>query len=41
MSRGKQPKLPASQRKHLLELHDAGTHTQEQVAELLSLDCAR
>ena len=27
MSRRKQPKLSASQRKHLLELHDAGLHT--------------
>jgi hypothetical protein len=31
MSRGKQPKLSASQRKHLLELHNAGTHTQEEL----------
>ena len=37
MSRGKQPKLSASQRKHLLELHDAGTHTQEELAELFSV----
>lgn len=29
MSRGKQPEFSASQRKYLLELHDAGTHTQE------------
>jgi hypothetical protein len=34
MSRGKQPKLSASQRRHLLEPHDAGTHTQEELAEL-------
>jgi hypothetical protein len=33
MSRGKQPKL-SSQRRHLLEPHDAGTHTQEELAEL-------
>lgn len=33
MSRGKQHKLSASQRKHLLELHDAGTHTQAELAE--------
>jgi hypothetical protein len=37
MSRGKQPKLSASQRKHLLELHDAGTHTQNELAELFSV----
>ncbi len=37
MSRGKQPKLSASQRKHLLELHDAGTHTQEELAEQFSV----
>jgi DNA-binding MarR family transcriptional regulator len=37
MSRGKQPKLSASQREHLLELHHTGTHTQEELAELLSV----
>jgi Helix-turn-helix domain of resolvase len=37
MSRGKQPKLSASQRSHLLELHDAGIHTQEELAELFSV----
>ena len=35
--RGKQPKLSASQRRHLLELHDAGNHTQEELAELFSV----
>jgi DNA invertase Pin-like site-specific DNA recombinase len=38
--RGKQPKLSASQRKHLLELHDAGAHTQEELAELFSVSRA-
>jgi transposase len=37
MSRRKQPKLSASQRKHLLELPDAGTHTQEELAEPFSV----
>jgi biotin operon repressor len=37
MSRGKQPKLSASRRKHLLELHDARTHSQEELAELFSV----
>ena len=37
MSRRKQPKLFASQRNHRLELHDAGTHTQEGLAEPLSV----
>jgi transposase len=37
MSRGKQPRLSVSQRKHPLELHDAGTHTQEELAELFSV----
>ena len=32
--RGKQPKL--SQRRQLLELHGAGNHTQEELAELFS-----
>lgn len=32
--RGKQPKLSVSQRRHLLELHDAGNHTQAELAEL-------
>ena len=39
MSRGKQPKLSASGRKLLLELHDAGTHPQEELAELFSVSC--
>ncbi len=32
--RGKQPTLSASQRNHLLETYDAGTHTQEELAHL-------
>ena len=36
-ARGKQSKLSASQRNHLLELHDAGTHTQEELAEPFSV----
>lgn len=35
--RGKQPKLSVSQRRHLLELHDAGNHTQEELAELFNV----
>jgi len=35
--RGKQPKLSVSQRRHLLELHDAGNHTQEELAKLFSV----
>lgn len=35
--RGKQPKLSVSQRRHLLELHDAGNHKQEELAELFSV----
>ena len=37
MSRGKQPKLSASPRKHLLEVPDAATHTHEELAELFSV----
>jgi DNA invertase Pin-like site-specific DNA recombinase len=32
--KGKQPKLSKTQRKHLLTLHDAGAHTQAELAEL-------
>ncbi|MGO4807068.1 recombinase family protein [Arthrobacter sp. 2MCAF15] len=32
--KGKQPKLSKTQRKHLLALHDAGEHTQAELAEL-------
>ncbi len=32
--KGKQPKLSTSQRKHLLKLHEAGEHTQAELAEL-------
>ncbi|SDD98573.1 recombinase family protein [Auraticoccus monumenti] len=35
--RGKQPKLSASQRRHLLTLHQAGEHTQAELAELFSV----
>ena len=35
--RGKTPKLSASQRRHLLELHDKGEHTQAELAELFSV----
>jgi hypothetical protein len=31
--RGKKPKLSASQRKHLLELDAAGSHTQAELAD--------
>jgi hypothetical protein len=37
MSRGKQLKLSVSQRNHLLELHDDGTHTPKELAELFSV----
>jgi hypothetical protein len=36
--RGKQPKLKPNQAKHLLELHDLGTYTQAELAELLASD---
>ena len=32
--KGKQPKLSKTQREHLLTLHDAGEHTQAELAEL-------
>jgi DNA invertase Pin-like site-specific DNA recombinase len=35
--RGKQPKLKPNQAKHLLELHDLGTYTQAELAELFSV----
>ncbi|AOY74394.1 recombinase (plasmid) [Arthrobacter sp. ZXY-2] len=35
--KGKQPKLSNSQRKHLLKLHDAGEHTQAELAELFGV----
>ena len=35
--RGKQPKLSPIQRTHLFYLHDAGEHTQGEIAELLSV----
>jgi len=35
--RGKQPKLSPSQRKHLLDVATAGTHTQAELAELFSV----
>src|SRR5215213_250950 len=36
--RGKQPRLKPNQAKHLLELHDLGTYTQAELAELLASD---
>jgi DNA invertase Pin-like site-specific DNA recombinase len=35
--RGKQPKLKPNQAKHLLELHDLGTDTEAELAELFSV----
>lgn len=35
--KGKQPKLSKKQGKHLLTLHDAGEHTQAELAELAEL----
>jgi DNA invertase Pin-like site-specific DNA recombinase len=35
--KGKQPKLSKAQRKHLLTLHDAGEHTQAELAELFGV----
>lgn len=35
--KGKSPKLSSTQRKHLLDLHAAGTHTQAELAELFSV----
>lgn len=35
--RGKQPKLTAAQRRHLLQLHVAGEHTQAELAELFGV----
>ncbi|TQS88630.1 recombinase family protein [Arthrobacter sp. TS-15] len=35
--KGKQPKLSKTQRKHLLALHDAGEHTQAELAELFGV----
>jgi DNA invertase Pin-like site-specific DNA recombinase len=35
--RGKQPKLKPNQAKHLLELHDLGTYTQAEFAELFGV----
>jgi DNA invertase Pin-like site-specific DNA recombinase len=33
----KEPKLSKTQRKHLLKLHDAGEHTQAELAELFGV----
>jgi DNA invertase Pin-like site-specific DNA recombinase len=38
--KGKQPKLNARQRSHLLGLHDAGAHTISEIAELFSVSRA-
>jgi hypothetical protein len=35
--RGKQPKLKPNQTKHLLELHDSGSYTQAELAELFGV----
>jgi DNA invertase Pin-like site-specific DNA recombinase len=35
--RGKQPKLKPNQAKHLFELHDLGTYTQAELAELFGV----
>jgi len=35
--RGKRPKLKPNQAKHLLELHDSGTYTQAELAELFGV----
>ena len=35
--RGEQPKLKPNQAKHLLELHDLGTYTQAEFAELFGV----
>lgn len=35
--KGKQPKLTKSQRQHLLQLHEAGEHTQAELAELFQV----
>jgi DNA-binding MarR family transcriptional regulator len=34
---GKQPKLTPNQAKHLLELHDSGSYTQAELAELFDV----
>jgi DNA invertase Pin-like site-specific DNA recombinase len=34
---GKQPKLKPNQAKHLLELHDLGTYSQAEIAELFGV----
>ena len=39
--RGKQPKLKPNQAKHLLELHDLGTYTQAELAELFGVGRSR
>jgi len=35
--RGKQPKLSVPQRRYLLQLHDAGEHTQAEIADLFNV----
>jgi DNA invertase Pin-like site-specific DNA recombinase len=35
--RGKQPKLKPNQAKHLLELHDSGSYTQAELAEVFGV----
>lgn len=35
--RGKQPKLSVPQQRHLMEVHNAGTHTTAELAELFNV----
>jgi len=35
--RGKQPKLSTAQQRHLMEIHDAGTHSTAEIAELFNV----
>ena len=35
--RGKQPKLSATQQRHLMEIHEAGTHSTAEMAELFNV----
>lgn len=35
--RGKQPKLSNTQQKHLMEVHNAGTHSTAEIAELFNV----
>lgn len=35
--RGKQPKLSNAQQRHVMEIHDAGTHSTAEIAELFNV----